>query len=275
LGCSLVNMSAHRSFLIATSLVAMGEFAFIIAKLALDAGIVGQDYYSAVIGAALITMVVMPLLTRAQPGIFHAVATHIPKSLKSALSRIDHIRSTAAHHMQSSMHSGKEIKKGVALIFIDCMIIIALMIVFNTFGEIQNKFQDTAMSLHILPQELLLLLLILVMSPAIHNIHFHVKKIAASLTSLVMESPRYAKNSQEHIYTIFSNIGHTTMFIMLLVMIVPFIPENTMIGPIGLTIMVVSSMVILYVAWGTISRSKDRIHLITVKENEMESKRDP
>jgi CPA2 family monovalent cation:H+ antiporter-2 len=269
LGSSLVNMTAHKSFLIATSLVAMGEFAFIIAKLALDAGVVTQDYYSAVIGAALITMIVMPLVTKAQPRIYKAIVEHIPNSMKTALSSIDHIRSTASHRMQSSSSSGKEIRNSIALIFVDCLLIITLMLVFNIFGEIQNEFQDTAMSLNLLPQELLLLLLILVMSPAIHNIHTHVKKVATSLTSMVMDSPRYAKSSPKHVYNVFSNLGHTTMFIVLLVLTVPFIPQYTIIGPIGLTIMVVSSIIILYLAWGIINHSKEGIHPIAVKENDI------
>jgi monovalent cation:H+ antiporter-2, CPA2 family len=270
LGCVLVNMTAKKSFLIATSLVAMGEFAFIIAKLALDAGIVTQDFYSAVIGAALITMVAMPLLTKAQPRIYETVSVHIPNSMRIALSGIDHIHLTVSNRMQSSSTYGKEMRKSISLIFVDCLLIISLMLVFSMFGEMQQQFQDTAMSLDLLPQDLLLLLLILVLSPAIHNIHTHVKKIATSLTSMVMDSPRYAKSSPKHIYNVFSNLGHTTVFIVLLVLIVPFIPEYTMFGPTGFTIMVVSTVIILYLAWGTINHSKKGIHPIAVSESEME-----
>ncbi len=267
LGCSLVNMTAHKGFLIATSLLAMGEFAFIIAKLALDAGIVTQDFYSAVIGAALITMIVMPLMTKAQPRLYEVMVVHIPNSMKIALSSIDLIHTTVSHRMQSSSSAGKEIRNGIFLIFVDCLLIITLMLVFNTFGGIKNEFQDTATSLRLLPEDLLLLLLILVMSPAIHNIHTHVKKMATSLTTMVMDSPRYAKSSPNHIYNIFNNLGHTTMFIVLLVLIVPFIPEHTIIGPIGLTIIVVSTIIILYLAWDTIGHSRKGIYPIEVKEN--------
>ncbi|KQM10739.1 hypothetical protein AOA80_11175 [Methanomassiliicoccales archaeon RumEn M1] len=50
LGSYLVNMTARDSLLVATSLLAMGEFAFIIAKAALDAGVVTDGFYAAVIG---------------------------------------------------------------------------------------------------------------------------------------------------------------------------------------------------------------------------------
>ena len=59
LGYLLGNKTLRISFMSAVSLAAMGEFSFIIAKTALDAGVVGQNFYSAVIGAALVSMVVL------------------------------------------------------------------------------------------------------------------------------------------------------------------------------------------------------------------------
>ena len=46
------------------ALVAMGEFAFIISKEALNANLFSQDLYTAIVGAALVSMIVLPLVNR-------------------------------------------------------------------------------------------------------------------------------------------------------------------------------------------------------------------
>jgi CPA2 family monovalent cation:H+ antiporter-2 len=267
LGCYLANMSFKQSFLIATSLLAMGEFAFIIAKLALDAGIVTPGFYSAVIGAALISMLVMPLLAKAQPRMLAGISARTPKKVRGALERIDRWRDTAAVRMRASATS-KPIKKAVSLIFVDCMVIVVVMLVFNAFGQVQRSFSDVASTLHILPQELLLLMLILVISPAVHNIHSNVKTVSRSLTALTMESPKYAKVNEKYLYSIFLNVGNTAMLILLLVLIVPFIPTTTTISPVGLAIIVVCAIAILYLAWDTIRKGYDRFHTIVARNGD-------
>ena len=56
------NKPLRVSFLSSISLCAMGEFAFIIGKEAFDAGMLSEDFYAAVIGAALVSMIVLPML---------------------------------------------------------------------------------------------------------------------------------------------------------------------------------------------------------------------
>ena len=260
LGCYLAHMTARESLLIGTSLVAMGEFAFIIGKLALDAGAVTEDFYSAVIGAALITMVALPLLTKAQPRIFDALNVHLPKGLRAALARIDHVRATAMIRMHSWSPERETVRKGVFLIFVDCLVIFMVMLVFNAFGSVRGSFEDAASRLHLLSQELLMLLLVVVVSPVIHNIHYHVKTIANALTILAMQSPKYAAGNKKHIYSIFANLGNIAAFTIILALILPFIPENTFISAIGLAIVVVSAVVVAYLAWDTMRRGYDRFH---------------
>lgn len=79
LGYLLGNKTLRISFMSAVSLAAMGEFSFIIAKTALDAGVVGQNFYSAVIGAALVSMVVLPLLSKNSSKIYDKVAAKTPE----------------------------------------------------------------------------------------------------------------------------------------------------------------------------------------------------
>ena len=268
LACYLTNMSVQKSLLIGTSLVAMGEFAFIIAKQALDAGIVDQNFYSAVIGAALISMVVMPLITKAQPRMFDAANKRLPNRLHCALARVDQIRSAASGRMQSTSPASKDIRRSISLIFVDCMVIILVMIVFNVFGNMNTFFTDVATKVHVLPQELLILLLLVALSPAIYNIHYHVRSIAQSLTKLAMESPNYRKGSEKAIYPVFYNVGNIAMILAILVLIIPFIPEDTIVSPIGLIVVVVSAMVILFLAWDTLRKGYDRFYTMIGKTDD-------
>ena len=45
-GCSAANFKSRSSFMIATSMLAMGEFTFVVAKVALDGELIGTDIYS-------------------------------------------------------------------------------------------------------------------------------------------------------------------------------------------------------------------------------------
>jgi len=267
LGCYLVNMTAQKSFVVATSLVAMGEFAFIIAKLALDAGIVTQDFYSAVIGAALITMVFMPLLAKVQPQVFRELSKRTPQRVRDAMARIDGIKLVAANRLLLPSPAKSSIKRGLSLIFVDFMVIVVVMLIFSTLGSPPSSAADP--NLNVLPQEILLLLAIVVVSPALHNVHYHIKTIAKALTSLTMGSRRYSKGSEKHIYTIYSNLGNATMFIAFLFLIMLFIPDRGMISLPGLVIIGVTAVIIVYLAWDTIRRGYDKFYAL-VSKNESE-----
>ena len=65
LGYFLGNRPYWECFACAISMTAMGEFAFIISEEALKYGVISNGFYTAVIGAALISMVVVPITSRA------------------------------------------------------------------------------------------------------------------------------------------------------------------------------------------------------------------
>ena len=65
LGYFLGNRPYWECFACAISMTAMGEFAFIISEEALKHGVISNGFYTAVIGAALISMVIVPITSRA------------------------------------------------------------------------------------------------------------------------------------------------------------------------------------------------------------------
>lgn len=257
LGCYIANMSARDSFLIATSLIAMGEFAFIIAKTAFDAGAVGMDYYSAVIGAALITMIVMPVIAKNQPRLFDAIARLVPERIRCALGRIDDIHAAASNGTRRSHPAKAEIRKRLSLIFVDIMVIVAVMIAFTVVFDFTDTIANAASGLHLLPQEIVLLLLMVIMAPIIYNMYSHVKNIAKSLTTMVMDSPKETRASERAVYLMFANLGTVAMILLILVIVVPFLPQ-LLFGTVWTIVIVAAAVIIVYLSWDTVKQGYSR-----------------
>jgi len=254
LGCYIANMKARESLVIGMSLVAMGEFAFIIAKQALDAEILSMSIYSAVIGAALITMVVMPILTKEQPAILDYAWRTVPKTVRGSIARIDEARSKGSRPRAQDSASRKAVKKGLALIAADCMIMLAIMVVFSLVGSVESDLVETADDLHLLPRELLLIALMFVLVPAIYSIRYNVKIIARKLTDMAIESSPCDQASARLLYRVYLDLGTIAMVLLVLVIIIPFVPEHTIISPLGAIIAVIIAMLITYLAWDVIKR---------------------
>lgn len=87
------NKPLRVSFLSSISLCAMGEFAFIIGKEAFDAGMLSEDFYAAVIGAALVSMIVLPMLDKQSDKIVGAVQNRTPQPIVNAFMRLEKVRS--------------------------------------------------------------------------------------------------------------------------------------------------------------------------------------
>ena len=81
LGYWIGDGDSRGGFLSSVALCAMGEFAFIIAKEALNNGVVDEAFYSSVIGAALVSMILLPILTMKADKTYDVVTRHMPKIL--------------------------------------------------------------------------------------------------------------------------------------------------------------------------------------------------
>jgi len=87
------NRSLKLSFMSSISLVAMGEFAFIIGKAALDANIITNDFYTAVIGAALVSMIMLPVLEKSSDKFCDTIQNHAPQAAVNTLLKFEKMRS--------------------------------------------------------------------------------------------------------------------------------------------------------------------------------------
>jgi Kef-type K+ transport systems, membrane components len=141
LGYFIGNKSVRLSFMSAVSLVAMGEFAFIIAKAALDAGVVSEAFYTSVIGAALVSMVTLPILSNNASKICDVLHDRAPKPLVNAMAKAETVR--ADHYAKISLSSkstAEKMKTKAAFAYIDILLIFVIELVFFLFTNNITNF---------------------------------------------------------------------------------------------------------------------------------------
>ncbi len=258
LACYVSNISARDSFIIATSLVAMGEFAFIISKIALDAGVVTEDFYSAVIGAALITMVALPLLSKVQLRAFNGMVRAIPDGTRSALVRIDGIRANAVSRSEVTKPMRRKVQKEMLIIFLNYLAVIIILLGFQLLTEINEWIMDLAEVYHVLPDLLILFFMFLAIAPAVVNIYRHVRKISDLMTTLVMSSNKYSEKNRNNVRRIFINLGEIAMLVLLAFLLFPFIPQIDALSPIVVVAVLAFSGLVVYLMWDMLRNGYDR-----------------
>lgn len=125
------NKSMRLGFISSVSLVAMGEFAFIISKEAYDAGVITQDIYTSVIGAALLSMVLLPIFSRYSDTICDKTEEYSPSFLYNIFRRAEKFRSDQYAKMAlSSKATAAKFKRNLTFAYLEIMILAILLLVF-------------------------------------------------------------------------------------------------------------------------------------------------
>ena len=131
LGYWLGNESPRNGFVSAVGLVAMGEFAFIIAKQALDYGVVDEGFYTSVIGAALISMIMLPLLTKSSDRIWEKMTSGCPAPVMNAFRHVNASKDTLYSNISaSSSRTKKEFRRLMTLNYVCILMIVLVEILF-------------------------------------------------------------------------------------------------------------------------------------------------
>lgn len=125
------NEKARTGFVSAVSLAAMGEFAFIIAKEALDHGAVDEAFYTSVIGAALISMIMLPFLTKFADRIWDKADEKCPMRARTVIDRINMARDNLYMNMSAtSRKSQKALHRSMTHAYMNVMFIALIEILF-------------------------------------------------------------------------------------------------------------------------------------------------
>lgn len=125
------NESCRNGFLSATGLCAMGEFAFIIASEALSDNVVDNSFYTSVIGAALISMIMLPVITKYADRVWDRAVDRCPRKVYATCCGINEVRSRMYERVSvTSKKSQKAVYKSMTHTYINILAIAAIEIVF-------------------------------------------------------------------------------------------------------------------------------------------------
>ena len=125
------NKPIRLAFYCSISLVAMGEFAFIISKEAFNNGIIDSDFYAAVIGAALISMIFLPIISGKSEGIADFVQIKTPQPVVNGFMKFELARSNFYTRLSMvTKDTMVTFKSRLARLYTDLLIIVLTQIVF-------------------------------------------------------------------------------------------------------------------------------------------------
>ena len=107
IGYWVANGDSRNGWVSALAMCTMGEFAFIISKLAKDYGVIDDSIYSSIVGAAILSMLVLPLLVRSSERSFNFVTSHCPRFLSRFTGALTNNRNQVYHGLDVVSHRTK------------------------------------------------------------------------------------------------------------------------------------------------------------------------
>ena len=114
IGYWVANGDSRNGWVSAMAMCTMGEFAFIISKLAKEYGVIDDSFYSSVIGAAILSMLILPLLVRTSEKSYNFVYTHCPRFLMRLGGGLSANRDQLYHGLNVVSHKTKDsFRKGL------------------------------------------------------------------------------------------------------------------------------------------------------------------
>lgn len=255
----LTTMSLRSSFYLASSMVVMGEFGFIIATLGLNGGILDLSMYSTVIGAALITMVVLPLFSRAGPRIFDFGSRNAPGFVRGIVQRMERVRGEVRRKMAISPELRLEVRGQLLMVFVDMVLIITMILVLNLLDPIRDALAPLAGDIHILPSLLLFVTSIVLISPVVVNVITRLRLIAFIIMMNVSEGGRQTVAGRMRIYRVFRNIGGFLVITVLMLLILPLLPQVSTFDETALLALTVIIVFLSMLSWGILRPALGRI----------------
>ena len=145
---------SRSGWISALSMCTMGEFAFIISKQAFDYEVFDQGIYSSIIGAAILSMFLLPILVRTSEKTFAAADRICPGPLKKLLASMSKDRDLVYHGLSvASYRTTERFSKALTNVSFLIVLIVFIEIVFffaydplsvwfsNNFGSDQMQWR--------------------------------------------------------------------------------------------------------------------------------------
>ncbi len=255
LGSYVNGTSMRTSFRIGVNLVAMGEFAFIIAKVALDAKLIDQDFYSSVFAAAIITMVLLPMLSRKTDAIYNGLLRCVPRRLMCSFMKVNQFKDDMGRRLESSAEIRSKAKAELMLISVDLVVIISVMLLINVLSTMTERFHGLIGTIQVLPVLILFLAGLIIITPAVFNTMMSIRRM-----SYILANGSPDKNGKHSpLYRLVRNIGDLALAGMLVVLFAPFVAMFGAGMYPTILFLLMTWLAILFLVWNSYKRLYDTV----------------
>lgn len=271
IGCYLANLPARTSFYAGAAMVAIGEVSFILANSGVQAGVISPELYASIIGASIITMIVLPLSIRSGPRELDWIVRHLPKKLLSSLKVIEGVRMDLRRRLSASAERRAEIRRQLFWLFIDVVIFIMIQLFSLILLAASNLLDGVAEVLGVSVAAVSLVLSVALAIPVILDILSHLKKLVAILTYTVTDTKAYKVAKDTFVFRLFKRLVSIAIVILLLFSLAPiaYAMDNTHAA--FVIVFIVLGALLGYFIWGYLRSSYQKMSTALTKnlvENE-------
>jgi CPA2 family monovalent cation:H+ antiporter-2 len=220
----VANADARSSMMSGMAMVAMGEFSFVIAKTGVENGSLSQFFYSSIIGAALITMIVMPITFRYSSRTVDYLTKHLPDSIIVSLRRTETFRTEVRSWMWTHAEKRKDILRQLFWIFVDFTIILLIQVFAGFFYGFGTLLAGVASWLSVLPATLGMIISVALIIPPLIGIMRRMRRIVRILVAGLVEAGHDYGNTGRIFFHVMTRLGYIFTFIILFFMLIPIAP---------------------------------------------------
>jgi len=222
IACAVSNKDIRTSVTTGLGMVAMGEFSFVIASEGINTGAISSSFYSVVIGAAMITIIVMPSLFKRSDQIIDGAARLVPKKALSFIKRIEGMRTELNRCLDKSADRRRRITFQLFWMIVDFSIIYVIQAFVVVVFNITDALAPIAEWLNIIPSLFASIVSVCLIIPPVIDMVRRVRKIGYEAVQGILEGGMYHKDSGRMILKLFVNLVTAVLGVILFLSVLPF-----------------------------------------------------
>lgn len=254
LGYFLGNRPYWECFVCALSMTSMGEFAFIISEEALKYGVITNGVYMAVIGAAILSMVMVPITSRGMFPVIDYFSSHHVRGISTLGNVASQVRADVYTKLESEQF-GKKLRGKLKNSYVCIVLIVIIEILFVQFSEVGQEFLFKMIGIEYAAYVLFLLINFFVLAIPTATLVLNLKFIERVANSDDLPIKVMSNVQKEGFYRRFNALGVPFMVCVIDFLILAIVP-----GPFGTVSSLVIIPIVLAIGLGGIyyNRRKDR-----------------
>jgi len=225
------TMSGHDlagASTIGTVMVPRGEFSFIMAKQAVDTGAVRDAMYPVTMLVTLATMLCIPILMKVVPTLVDKRSL-IPMSLINPIFIVGKFFNQIMQSSDDNTTLNKMLKKHGPKLFINVIIVIAILAVIDYFNdEIINLLSSAGIPLLVEPELFLTILSVILIAYPIISLLGKVEKIITNISDIISTKLLPGDTSEiesKPLHRLIRNIIFVGVILLLVALIQPYIAQ--------------------------------------------------